>query len=63
MLPGPAHLSPLLAGLQALRGRHPLLGRGGLVPQSRGAGRPGLLHAAGVHQHAGGLPVQMQQGE
>lgn len=63
MLPEHAHLSPVLAGLQELPGRRPLLGARGLAAQGRCAGHPGGLHAPHLRQHAGGLQASSQPGE
>lgn len=63
MLPEHAHLSPLLAGLSELSGRHPLLGAGGLALEGRRAGHPRRLHAPHLCQHAGGLQAPSEPGE
>lgn len=63
MLPEHAHLSPVLAGLPELSGRHPLPGAGGLAAQGRRAGRPGCLHVPHLRQHAGGLQAPSEPGE
>lgn len=63
MLPEHAHLSPMLAGLQELPGRQPLLGAGGLAPQGQRAGGPGGLHVPDLRQHAGGLQASSKPSE